>query len=661
MRHINFTATAALSWLVCQCAATPTSRPRNPFSKPLDSPTLDSRQAHAVGDFGPSLEPHNKRQTTIAVTGVPGDTQPRLEIRDLEQNKDQWNMYILGLKKMQERAESDPLSWFRIASIHGRPAVAWNDVEGLGDYENPGYCAHSSNLFLTWHRPYIALYEQVLVAFAIDVAQEFPEGPIRDRYEQAASSLRAPYLDWAMEQRTGGNVLPDSVASPTISVITPDNIGWNSTNTTTTSIIPNPLYSYRFHSEEDFVYTKYINWNSTLRHPTSDSASATSDTEQLHSALNSMRQGQKDRLYLLLTQSSEFNTFSNEQWHLGGSSSRKPDTVYDSLESLHDNFHGAVGGRNAGHMSITDYSAFDPLFMLHHVMVDRCFAIWQILYPDSYVEPRAQGTGSFWFRKGDTLDADTGLKPFYSPSGEFWTSDTTRSTDTFNYFYPQFPPETTASEAKATVNTLYGRGPPRSASNDGFRRRGPGDRGGIVGVAPYYLPTFKTSGSKEPQWDYVLTIRAPKNGLDQTYFVDVYLDSNDADTRDTETRSAEGGPDWVGTQAIITRLGTEEMDNVYVTAAVVLTRKLAEKIMSGELAGREEAVVTRYLKDHLQWKLRKSDGTEIAPESLEGLEIGVISSEVEPETSASEFPRWIGDIKIYDEVTSNRAGGWRPG
>jgi tyrosinase len=40
------------------------------------------------------------------------------------------------------------------------PYKAWDGVEGLSDFGSfGGYCTHSSVLFLTWHRPYLALYE----------------------------------------------------------------------------------------------------------------------------------------------------------------------------------------------------------------------------------------------------------------------------------------------------------------------------------------------------------------------------------------------------------------------------------------------------------------------------------------------------------------------
>jgi tyrosinase len=38
---------------------------------------------------------------------------------------------------------------------------------------------------------------------------------------------------------------------------------------------------------------------------------------------------------------------------------------YNSLEGLHNGIHGAVGGE-WGHMTYTPWSAYDPIFWLHH-------------------------------------------------------------------------------------------------------------------------------------------------------------------------------------------------------------------------------------------------------------------------------------------------------
>ena len=69
---------------------------------------------------------------------------------------------------------------------------------------------------------------------------------------------------------------------------------------------------------------------------------------------------------------------------------------YDSIESLHDSIHNTVGGVNYGHMQVIDVSAFDPVFWLHHAMVDRIFAMWQSIYPDTYMEPQVIADGALF-------------------------------------------------------------------------------------------------------------------------------------------------------------------------------------------------------------------------------------------------------------------------
>jgi tyrosinase len=84
----------------------------------------------------------------------------RREIRDLQANfKDQWNLYLLGLQDLQKKPVTDLLSYYQLAGIHGEPFVPWNGVAGNQNATFGGYCTHSSILFLTWHRPYLAVYE----------------------------------------------------------------------------------------------------------------------------------------------------------------------------------------------------------------------------------------------------------------------------------------------------------------------------------------------------------------------------------------------------------------------------------------------------------------------------------------------------------------------
>ena len=49
------------------------------------------------------------------------------------------------------------------------------------------------------------------------------------------------------------------------------------------------------------------------------------------------------------------------------------------FEIAHNHIHALVGGTEPYSMSSLEYSAFDPIFMLHHSNVDRIWATWQAL------------------------------------------------------------------------------------------------------------------------------------------------------------------------------------------------------------------------------------------------------------------------------------------
>lgn len=116
------------------------------------------------------------------------------------------------------------------------PASNWDGVEGVPNPGGAGWCTHASNLFLSWHRPYLAIYEQVVSKHAMDAASEFT-GADHDRYVTAAQNLRIPYWDWARPVTSGAHAVADSISSSGIVVNTPQQ---------SQVTVQNPLYSYRF-------------------------------------------------------------------------------------------------------------------------------------------------------------------------------------------------------------------------------------------------------------------------------------------------------------------------------------------------------------------------------------------------------------------------------
>jgi tyrosinase len=50
------------------------------------------------------------------VTGIQNTSpQPRLEIRQLEKNADQWNIYLLGMRRFMRTNQTEKLSYYQIA------------------------------------------------------------------------------------------------------------------------------------------------------------------------------------------------------------------------------------------------------------------------------------------------------------------------------------------------------------------------------------------------------------------------------------------------------------------------------------------------------------------------------------------------------------------
>jgi tyrosinase len=68
------------------------------------------------------ISQNQKRQdgffSVLGVAGLTGsDSHPRLEIRELEKNEDQWNVYLLGLQRFQSVDQSDKLSYYQITRM----------------------------------------------------------------------------------------------------------------------------------------------------------------------------------------------------------------------------------------------------------------------------------------------------------------------------------------------------------------------------------------------------------------------------------------------------------------------------------------------------------------------------------------------------------------
>ncbi|KAL8742761.1 MAG: hypothetical protein Q9190_004809 [Brigantiaea leucoxantha] len=170
------------------------------------------------------------------VNFITGERPSRQEFSTFRSSGPAFDLYILALQRFQQQNQSSPLSYFQVAGVHGLPYHSWDGVSGQN---LAGYCTHASILFPTWHRPYLALFEQILWNNAQQIATAYPTA-LREEYQQAANTLRLPYWDWSINP-----TMPAEVSQPMITVNGP----FGSRN------IVNPLYNYTFNplpSSSDF-------------------------------------------------------------------------------------------------------------------------------------------------------------------------------------------------------------------------------------------------------------------------------------------------------------------------------------------------------------------------------------------------------------------------
>ncbi|EWC46726.1 hypothetical protein DRE_03971 [Drechslerella stenobrocha 248] len=268
------------------------------------------------------IEHNEKRQSQkFVVTGINWNgLQQRRNFLDFAADADLLNIFLCGLEAMQNMDQNDRESYFQIAGIHGAPYVPWDGEDGPNSFS--GYCTHASILFPTWHRPYIAAYEQILGNIIRNLANQYPASS-RSRYQAAANRFRLPYWDWASNANIP-NIIGTQVQ---VTVEKPQGF----------VRIDNPLYTYTFHpfSPDFFPYAPFDDWPLTLRQPDFE---GDSHPETANSQLSANQVSLRNRVYNLLSFQNNYQVFSNKAWDNGGSGNQ------DSIESIHDLVHGAVGG-----------------------------------------------------------------------------------------------------------------------------------------------------------------------------------------------------------------------------------------------------------------------------------------------------------------------------
>ncbi|KAM0286759.1 hypothetical protein ACHAQH_000779 [Verticillium albo-atrum] len=379
------------------------------------------------------------------INSLTGETPARRNISALYQESGpQWDLYVGALTAMQEANETDPLSYFQIAGIHGQPFIGWPGG-GPQTGSQRGFCPHNEALFGTWHRAYLALYEQTLIKQAQRIAQTYPLR-YRRQYSEAADRLRAPFWDWASDYR-----VPAVTAKRTVTVNRPNGSGLRRVT------VRNPLSGYTYpQSAQDGAFGRFSGVDRTKRCTQEDRSYPETANELL------AKGRLKEQVYTGLIRAkswAEISTSAN-----GGNSFEGP--------------HGTIHVQAACGLDFVylETSAFDPLFMLHHANVDRLLAFWQVLhYENSTIEFNYATGGLFSTPKGTVITAKSPVAPFENERGPLNSEDFANIRD-WGYTYEpiQFWAQSPAEQKRVLtqyVNELYGPQRTRPASGAVKARR----------------------------------------------------------------------------------------------------------------------------------------------------------------------------------------------
>nr|BBU25293.1 tyrosinase [Grifola frondosa] len=589
--------------------------------------------------------------------GILDDPPFRLEINDFIKDEDMLNIYLLALTNVQNADQNEVTSAYQVGGIHGLPYTPWNGVNPAEDHRFPGYCTHGSVIFPTWHRPYVALIEQVLYEEAVHIAASYTDPKLKTKYGDAAKRFRQPYWDWA----ANANIPAILNTMKFVSVI--------SAPSGTRTQISNPLLSYKFHPFDSTVWgeagEKFGRWPQTLRHPSSDKADAYSQPERVQGEIGGVALMLRDRVYNILAYMHNWERFSNHT------------SSGDSLESVHDIVHDKIGG--AGHMGNVGTAGMDPIFFLHHCNVDRYLALWQVLNPTIYVVPGGSGIGSATIPPQTIVDANTDLTPFRSAVAPFWSSAGSRHVTRFGHTYPELKgaarmsPEELQRQVTHAINKLYGPRPTGWGRGRIGILAGPGEstveqakdivaeppRAANAGDEHVNLPfTRRPSVPQIDHYrDWIATIVLKKYELPTSGYVHVFL-SESVPLNDWHT-----APELVGSVGNFRNNGRGcdncnegEAAGVTITGEVPLTGALVDR----QLDLNDVGFITTHLNTHLHWRCQLVDGSEVALEDVPSLKVAVSSTPVTAPDNDYAFPI-RGAFQIHHHITHGKLGGYSQG
>ncbi|KAI2483415.1 hypothetical protein Ptr902_05732 [Pyrenophora tritici-repentis] len=619
-------------------------------------------------------------QAYIVITGVcstgwnneakcnPGSqAAPRLEVREMARNSDQFNLFLLGMERFQAKDKNDPLSYYKVASVHGRPFVTYNNFP-TPLLNQAGFCPHAATIFAPWHRPFVALFEQALYLCVLEVIAEFPSNQ-QQHLREVASTLRLPYWDWASTRNDR------SVAS----MLTDQFVGV--TKAQGPVRIVNPLYKYNMGT-----YPTELGpgpWNSfpeTLRRPLGNPTR--SNNNEMVARFESARTSMANRVFDLFASKASWGDVTSAGI---GVRTQSSGGGVDSFESLHDLVHNIAGGESGGTMYYLDRSAFDPMFWMHHCNIDRLVDMYHYVSPNTWMSPGNIRFPMAQWNQGEPKNQYTPLKPWTKDTrGTYFTAMDLKDTRVFNYYYPETS-DRSAQQVIQAVNRLYGSNGRSLSKRDGAAAFGPtgqylgrdiveGDYHTVLSIiadkyamtgsytihcfvgkpennstAPYPLAN---STSPRPVGSSTASATSPLSTGTAPY-------SNNTDADYDPSTDFTQWSSYVGSFGVLgasMKGGANSSQPVMIEGSLPLTTCLQGKEAKGELESLRPEHVGPYLKENLYYKVVGLDG-EIDPDTIPNFHVSVRSNPAKPAASPDELPDLSAPAETLHEATAHLPAG----
>jgi tyrosinase len=226
-------------------------------------------------------------------------------------------------------------------------------------------------------------------------------------------------------------------------------------------------------------------------------------------------------------------------------------------------------------------------------------ALFQAVFPDTYIEPCASSTPTYTIEEGEMLDKDSrkshvvltpnkeriqltifpALTPFHrNAQGDFWTSANSRNIRDMGYTYPELASNPSNATLVASIKAQYSDAASSKVTatrQDTSAAEAPSK--GRIYLAEVHLPVF---GFADGQ------------GSSQPYNVLLFLGDVPADPKE-----------WLDAESFVSvtsTIGGKHMDN---NQSTIITVDLSAQLEKSGKAGDSEDSVVEWLKENLHWRL----------------------------------------------------------